>query len=323
VTEQKTTRDRTSILAHIAEMYYLEGKTQDEIAGTVGVTRSMISRMLTEARSKGIVEVRIRRPIQYDDHLEALVRDHFHLMNACVADLGSQGNDQLLKSLGTAGAAMIKQYLGFETVLGIAWGTTISAVVEAIEYPQTLPLKIIQLVGALGSKLDAYNGLGLVQRLTQKLGGEGYFINAPFICPNPETALALREAPGIRDVLQMGKEANVALLGVGSTQPEYSSFYLAGYVPLEDLEELKNEGAVGDVCGLNFDVNGGEICGTFCERLITIPKEFLFSIPIRIGVAGGLGKVQPLLGALRGGYINVLVTDDQACRKLLEIEGVI
>lgn len=321
--EQKTNQERTNLLVHVAELYYLEGKTQDEIAGLVGVTRSMISRMLTEARSKGIVEVRIHRPLQYDNSLEAMIRDHFSLKDACIIELGGNGEDQLLKSLGTAGASLIHNYINPETVLGIAWGTSISAVVDALEYPQPLTIKIVQMVGALGSKLSAYNGHGLVQRLAQKLGGEGYFINAPFICPNPETAYALRETPEIRDVFLLAKSASLALLGVGSTSPEYSSFYLAGYVPLEELEELRSDGAVGDVCGLNFDINGQEICSTFCDRLITIPKDYLFSIPTRIGVAGGPGKVQTLLGALRGGYINVLVTDNATCWKLLEIEGVI
>jgi deoxyribonucleoside regulator len=114
---------------------------------------------------------------------------------------------------------------------------------------------------------------------------------------------------------------NPTLAGIGSTPPKYSSYYLAGYVPIEELNQLVQAGAVGDVCGLHFDLQGDEVCQTFCERLVTISKEDLFEIPERMGIAGGPGKVQPALGALRGGYINTLVTDDQTARQILTLDG--
>jgi len=76
---------------------------------------------------------------------------------------------------------------------------------------------------------------------------------------------------------------------------------------------------VGDVCGLHFDISGREKCGELCERLVTIQKDDLLKIPLRIGVAGGPGKVNPILGALRIGYINALVTDSVTAKKLLEL----
>jgi deoxyribonucleoside regulator len=318
--DQRSNPDRNSLLVRVAEMYYLEEKTQSEIADVVGVTRSMVSRMLTEARARGIVEVRIYRPMMYDQALADELKSCFQLQNASVLNAGALDREQLGKELGIGGAVLLKEYLAENSVLGLAWGSTISAVVDEISVSQPLRIKIVQLVGAMGATMNEYNGQGLVQRLVHKLGGEGYFLNAPFICPTPEIARSLRSTPGIREAVEVGERSDAALLGVGSTLPDYSSFYLAGYVPLEELSDLRNLGAVGDVCGLHFDVYGQEVCGSFCDRLVTIQKPALLKIPLRIGVAGGPGKVDAILCALRGGYINILVTDSITARRLLDLE---
>jgi deoxyribonucleoside regulator len=317
--DQKLSSERANLLADVAEMYYLEEKTQDEIASIVNVTRSMVSRLLTEARKKGIIEVRIHRPLQFDSFLEDSLKEQFGLLNAKV--IHSTGNDRdiLLKSLGKAGAEMLHNYLKPHSILGLAWGSTISAVIDEFEVEEPLPLKIVQLVGALGTQNKEYDGHGLVLRLAEKLQGQGYYLNAPFICSGKEIAESLMQTPGIRETIEMGGISDVALLGIGSTAPQYSSFYLAGYVPLEELNLLIRANAVGDVCGLHFDSFGKEICADFCERLVTIRRETLHSIPVRIGVAGGVNKEQAILGALRGGYINVLVSDSQTARQMLEM----
>jgi deoxyribonucleoside regulator len=315
--DDKLSKDRARLLAEVAEMYYMFEMNQAEIANKIGVTRSMISRMLTEARQKGIVDIRIHRAQQPDPSLEAELVKVFNLLSASVIEVQNQEPGVLRKNLGQFGAEVLSGYLEPGLVIGIPWGTTVSSIVnemEAVSYP----VKIVQLVGAMDGRNKEYDGHRLVSRLAEKLNGEGYFLNAPFICPDRKTVEALRSTPGIRETIEMGRKADIALLGVGSTSPEYSSFYLAGYVSLEDLEQFRNEGAVGDVCGLHYDIHGNEVCGEFCERLVTIPRHDLFNIPLRLGVAGGHGKVSTLVGAMRGGYINALVTDNITACKLLE-----
>jgi DNA-binding transcriptional regulator LsrR (DeoR family) len=318
--EQRSSQDRAGLLADVAEMYYWEDKNQNEIARIIGVTRSMVSRLLTEARLKGIVEVRIHRPLLFDHLLESELTGRFGLLSANVLEHHSREENHLLKYLGRAGADLLKNYLAPNTILGLAWGTSVSAVVDEIDVNHPLSLKIVQLVGALGAQNNQYDGHGLVQRLVEKIGGEGYYLNAPFICTSPEIAASLQNTPGIRETVALRKKANLVLAGVGSTDPQYSSFFLAGYVPLAELNQLIKAGAVGDVCGLHFDISGKEICDEFCKRLVTISRKDLQSIPVRIGVAGGSGKTGPILGALRGGYINALVTDSNTARRLLDLD---
>lgn len=316
--DQRTTQDRASLLADVAEMYYLGQKNQAEIAKSIGVTRSMISRMLTEARENGIVEIRVRRPVQSDRELELALIEQFGLKNALVVTSTHKGGDQLLSALGNAAAQMLRRYLAPKMVLGLAWGTSISATVDAFESSSLRPIKVVQLVGAMGARNMEYDGHDLVARMSEKIGGEAYYLNAPYLCESAAMAKSLLETKSIKETISLGRQTDVALLGVGTTSPDFSSFYLAGYISLQELQRLRREGAVGDVGGLHFDASGQPACEDFSDRLVSIRRKELLSIPIRLGVAGGEGKADAILAALQGRYINVLVTDSLTARKVLD-----
>jgi deoxyribonucleoside regulator len=315
----RNVNDRANLLADIAELYYLEGKDQAEIAKSVGVTRSMISRMLKEARANGIVEIRVHRSSRTDTALEKQLAELFGLRKAYVALTTASEKDTLQKHLGEAGAQALKDFIQSDSVIGLAWGTAISATVDAFDAPHQIPARVVQLVGALGATNTEFDGHSLVTRLTRKLGGVAYYLNAPCYCQSPETAQSLMETPALREVVQLGRQTKVALLGIGSTAREYSSFLHSGYIPSDEINRLHKRGAVGNVAGIHFNKNGESICHDFSEHLVVINEKDLLRIPVRIGVAGGAGKIFPILGALRGGYINVLVTDSATAGKILEL----
>jgi len=317
--EKKKMQDRASLLADVAEMYYLEQKNQAEIAKSVGVTRSMISRMLAEARESGIVDVRIQRPLQSDPELEGALKEQFGLKDIFVVVTSHRSGERLTRTLGSAGAQVLKRYLAPQKILGLAWGTSISATVDAFEATEVMSVKVVQLVGAMGARNLEYDGHDLVSRITEKLGGEAYYLNAPYLGQSAEIAQSLLETKSIRETINVGKKTDVALLGIGTISPEYSSFYLAGYITRRELDGLRRAGAIGDVCGLHFDIRGQPACDDFCERLVSIRRPDLLSIPVRLGVAGGEGKAEAILGALRSKYVNVLVVDNVTVRKVLKL----
>ena len=317
--EKRSLQDRASLLADVAEMYYLEQKNQAEIAKAIGVTRSMISRMLTDAREHGIVEIRIQRPLQSDPEMENALKEQFGLKDVFVVVTSHRNGERLTRTLGKAGAQILARYLAPQKVLGLAWGTSISATVDAFETAKTMQVKVVQLVGAMGAHNMEYDGHDLVARITEKLGGEAYYLNAPYLCQSAGIAKSLLETKSIRETISVGKKTDIALLGIGTTSPDHSSFYLAGYVTRRELDDLRKEGAIGDVCGLHFDEYGRPACDDFCERLVSIRRPDLLSIPIRLGVAGGEGKAGAILGALRSKYVNVLVVDDSTARIVLDL----
>lgn len=313
----KLSREKTELLADVAEMYYYRGLNQTEIAHQVGVDRSMISRMLAEARKQSIVEIRINRPMITDPTLAQKIQDRFDLRRAVVVVNKESDYPQILERLGVAGASVLQELIVDDMVVGLSWGTAVSAVVDAVKVELRTSIRIVQLVGALGAQNSVYDGPRLVQRLAQKFGCEGYFLNAPFIVENPDIVAALLENQNIKEAITMARQCDVAVVGIGSTDPQYSSFYRAGYVPIEELERLRSNRMVGDVCGHHFNLEGESPDLTFHQRIVTIRAEDLKKIPVRVGVAGGSGKVEPVLGALRANFINALVIDDLAANALL------
>jgi deoxyribonucleoside regulator len=317
----KLSGKREDLLAFVGELYYLEGMNQTEVARIVGVTRSMVSRMLTEARSKGLVEINVHRPVSRDGEIENALLEKFDLKDAHILLQLSHHDPRFLNRLGALGASALSEVLEPGLLMGVVWGTSVSATIDAlqcIEEMRDFGINVVQLVGALGSRTKAYNGYELVRRASKYLGGEGYFLNAPFFLNSLETVRALMENKSISETLQMARKCNVALLGVGSPHPDYASFYLAGDMSKDELDELIDDDAIGGICGLHFDVNGKIVGKDFSKRSVTIGVDDLLNIPVRVGVAGGNAKVKPILGALRGGYITHLVTDTITARQVLK-----
>jgi deoxyribonucleoside regulator len=164
-----------------------------------------------------------------------------------------------------------------------------------------------------------YDGHYLVLRMAEKLVGEAYYLNAHYICNSAEMAKELLETKSVRETINIGKKTDVALLGIGTTSPDHSSFYLAGYVTRGELDELLKAGSIGDVCGLHFDKNGRPAGDDFSARLVSVSRRDLSAIPVRLAVAGGDWKAQAILGALRIKYVNVLVIDNITARKVIEL----
>jgi DNA-binding transcriptional regulator LsrR (DeoR family) len=315
---ERDSQKRSSLLADVAEKYYLDGMDQSAIAGEVGVTRSMVSRMLTEARNRGIVEIKVNRPIHLDHELEVELKARYPINSISVVSMDESRPDKLLIEMGRAAADVFNKYLIANLIVGVAWGTSISATVDAVRPQAGLSVDVVQLVGAQGAKNLEYDGHALVKRLAEKLGGEGYSINAPCICPTPEIALSIRETKGVKETIEMGHQVRIALLGVGTTETEYSSFYLSGLVSGEELNAIRKKGGVGDIAGNYFCIDGSPYIDDFLNRMITITLGDLKKIPIRIGIAGGSGKVKAVTGALNSGLLTHLVTDSVTANQILQ-----
>ena len=239
------------------------------------------------------------------------------MKDACVVAGRYANQDSLLRLLGAGGAHVLEKYLSPNVTLGMVWGTTISALVDAMDTRNTSPINIVQLSGALGSRSDQYDGHAIVHRLARKLNGEAFYLNSPLFVEDQEMVAALSATPGIREAIALAEECDVALLGIGGTNPVYCSYCLTGNITPEQLEEYVKAGAVGVVYGHFFDKEGKQIQTDFYDGIIGIGLERLLTIPIRIGVAGGPVKAPAIPGALRGGYINVLVTDSLIASEIL------
>ena len=312
----KLSDERLNLLADIADMYFLKGKTQSEIAGLVRMTRSNVSRLLKEAKQSGIVEIHINRPIKEDTTLAQELVERFDLINARIVE--TEHSENRLNRLGRVAADELIYRLKPNMILGTSWGTGISATVDELENKTFIPgIKVVQMVGALGAHGKEYDGPAIVSRLEEKLDAEGIYFRAPFFVESEEMAQSILETRSVAETLSIASQADIALLGIGSIGLEHSSYYLAGYATKEEILTIQKSGAIGDVCAHFFDLNGKFINHPLRSQMIIASEDVVQNIPIRIGVAGGREKILPIIGALRGGLVNILITDVITAREVL------
>ncbi len=311
--------DRTLLLARVAKLYYLDDLSQNEIAAQVGISRSAISRILTEARRLGIVEIRIHQPLQRDDRIEQALMERFGLQQAAVVNTGA--NIKLSESLqivGEMAATLLAQRLPEIAVLGISWGTAVAATVDALPVLHLPELQVVQIIGAAGSTTNMTDTPDLAVWAARKLGSQFRVLSAPMFVENAVVAGSLLTNRTVAEALDLASKADVALVGIGGIDPTINSVIRAGYATREYIEMLRSQGVVGDVCGLYFNLAGDVMDIELHERRIGISQQWLTSHHKQvIGVAVGEAKIPAILGALNGRLIGTLVTDRSTAECLL------
>lgn len=315
--------NKEDLMIEIATLYYYDGLTQREIAKRFGISRSNVSRLLTEARNRGIVEIKVKQKIPLDYNLQKEIRSRFSLKDVKI--LKSYGLDyqEMLRKLGTIAARYLKTILNKVSIVGMSWGTAIYEVVNAFESEFYKNIEVIQMIGGIGTENPDIDGTELARRLAEKVGGRYRYLHAPLIVENADIKKAIIVEKNVKETLQKVKKADVAIVGIGSTNPTVSSLVRAGYLNKKELNEIRKLGAVGDICARHFDINGNLCQIDLNERVIGIDTDVLKDINYVIGVAGGKAKASAILGVLRGGYINVLISDNKAISEVLKLNDIL
>jgi DNA-binding transcriptional regulator LsrR (DeoR family) len=308
---------RDELLADVAEMYYVKEMNQSEIAKKIGMTRSMVSKYLSAAKVKGIVQIQIQRPVVFNLELRKYLKEKYKIRDAFVIEKELIPDEVTsLVKLGLGASMVLKKYICPNCIVGTAWGSAVNATIDALEMEEFYPVKVIQLLGEAETQDKEYYDHALIQRFAKKIMGEAYYLTAPLVVDNPSTAEALVQNQNIREVLQLGKKCDLAVIGIGTLQKSDGSFQTQSYIPKDNLKSLLNLGAVGNVCARFYNVKGDYLKTELDDRIIGITVEDLIKIPIRLGIAAGQQKIEALKGALLGGFVNVLVTDYWTAKSL-------
>ncbi len=304
--------DDEELMARVSWYYYEEGMTQAEIGEKLGFSRSKVVRLLARARDEGIVKVSITRSACIEK--EKRLKDIFDLREAIVVP-SADDLEATKHAVGKAAVQYLEKILRNGDVIGVSWGTTVYEVGKQIHFNKFKDLTVIQLIGGMNAGQEL-NPQEIVKLIASKLGARGLWLNTPAVVESPEIKKALLTESSIRQVIETAKNCRIALLGVGDLGPS-SSLLIGGSLSDRDMKMLKALGAVGDVMGCHFDIEGKPVKSELSERIISFALENLRYISIRIGVACGDNKVEPLVGALRGKHINVTITDENTAEKVL------
>lgn len=312
--------NRLKLLSEVATLYYEDELTQGEISRELGISRSNISRLLAEAREKGVVEIRINYPWETSPSLQADLVDRFTLHMARILKADRMDYKRTLRGLGALAARYLEGILRDGSTLAIGWGTAVHEVVSALMPAKRSGTSVVQMIGAVGSGDPLIDGPELARWLAEILDGRYRYLHAPLIVEDAAVREALLRERSIRETLELAKRADIALVGIGSVAPSISSLIRAGYLNREELKAIREQGAVGDICARQFDIHGNVLDIQFNKRVVGIDIESLKKIKQVIGVAGGILKAPAILGALRGGLIDVLITDEKAAQEVLRMD---
>lgn len=305
------------LLAEIASMYYEQNLTQEEIAKAIGISRSGVSRLLTRSRELGLVQIQVRHPLQTSGPLQQELIRRFNLRDALVLIIEQVGADPLPK-LGMLAARYLERVLENGMTVGISWGTSMLQVVNALHPSRRLQLDVVQLMGSISATSPDVDGPEIARRFAAAFGAHCYYLHAPLLVESAVVRDALVQERNMRRTYEMMARMDVALVGVGAVRGPASGLFRAGYLNEVELASIREQGAVGDVCGRYFDATGA-ICNLdLHNRLIGAQSETLRQVPLAIGVAGGSRKAEALLGALRAGLVNVPITDEECVKEILQ-----
>ena len=315
-------QNKSQLLAKVASLYYEEDKSQAEIARQLGYSRSAISRILNRARESGIVEITIHYPVERSHYHERLLKQVFGLKDAYVLETDSSDYEKLIRNLGQFGVDVALESLSEGSAMGITWGRALYEFVHAMRISTSSNVKVVQLMGALGKEGRFFDGHGLALLLASKLGGSHYVPYIPLVVESEEIRQGLANQPNIKEFEEIKKELDLAVVGVGSMELEYSGVFQAGYLSQDELTKLREMGAVGELLGYFIDINGNRLNVEFHDRLFSTYVGDLNESGCKvIAIAGGKIKTKGVLGALRGKYLDVLVTDSGVAEAVLKMES--
>lgn len=310
----------------VVDMYYKEEMSQDAISKKLNISRATVSRTLTRAKKEGIVKIQINYPSENTIELEKNIEKKFGLKEVLIG----VENESVSKDYAVAlqASEYLARILKNNMKLGINWGRSMKNLVTTFEqegYNKSINVKGVEIIPFLGTnnsfeeksqslRLTYSNFLAI--KMAELLKCKNYNLSAPMIVSSQKVKDVIINEPDVSGVLKKAKTCDVALLGIGSIDKNSSLFVL-----MDDGEKMsdtiKQQGGIGEVIGRAYDENGNIIHSELDNRIIGVTLEELKQIPLKIGVGYGNQKVKSIKAALKGGLIDVLITDRETAEKLV------
>ena len=304
-------------LLEVARMYHVEKLSQQEISEQLGLSRPKVSRVLREAEEQGIIQVTIVDPSHDTAELAQRLIEQFGLKDAYVADTVGLSGNKAFSQLGKAGADYLVRLLNPQDVLGVAWGrTTLEIARQMPEWP-IREMTVASLIGCPYENALDEDVFEVARMLARKLQASLHILYTPVIVSSPEARDVYLSDRHTAAAMKQIDYCNIAISCIGNFWRR-GRLYRSGYITPEKFDELAKKGAVGCICAHFYDRDGNPVDEDLDSRAIAIPFEALKDKTWSIGVVMGLEKIDAIMGALRGKLVNVLITESDTAKALLE-----
>jgi DNA-binding transcriptional regulator LsrR (DeoR family) len=313
--------DELRLMTKVARMYYVQSIRQVDITERLGIHQSTVSRLLKRARETNLVRISVSAPSGIFPELEDALQARFNLHEAVVVDCPTE-EVAMVRDLGAATAFFLETTIKPRMTIGISsWSRALFAMVEALHPSDSARGgTVVQILGGVGNANTHYQATQLAQRLANLVGASPVLLQAPGIVGSQEARKVLSLDRSVKQAADLFDSVDLALVGIGSLEPSKLLANSGNTFSTQEREELKRTGAVGDICFRFFDKDGQLVKSPLMGRVIGIEPASLKRTRRVVGVAGGPRKVQAILAALRGQWINVLITDKRTAEALLNLD---
>lgn len=302
-------------LIKIARKYYEEDCMQGDIAQELNISRPQVSRMLKKAKELGIVKINIVDPWNSLREMENEITSYFNLKHVILVE--TQKGSTLQQQLGYAASGFLSEILKDDDIIGISWGTTLYQMVSQMSVLKKNNIKVVQIKGGTMQRSTEINSFDIASTLARKLEAELFYLPIPVLLENPNVKEILCKEPSIREIIHLGEKANIALYSIGHTGKE-ATLAKSGYLSAEEIKQMHDKGAIGDICSRFFTREGKIYDEALNSRTTSIALEELKIKEYAIGISGGEEKIEAIIGALKGGYLNTLITDKTVGEALVD-----
>lgn len=302
------------LAARVARLFYFSRQSKVQIATSLAVTRFEVARLLDLARTAGIVTITVNEPGAIDLELSEHLRERFGLDHAVVVRTGGASSEQTRAQIGQAAADLLCEISTVDDVIGLSWAR---AVLDMATHLDGLKAqRVVQFTGALTRSDVNSSAPEVVRNVAIKAGAEYSIFYAPLLVSDVATAKGLYRQEQVVSTTSHYRSVTKAIVGVGGWDPPHSTLYDA--MSSQERAMALRDGVLADLSGVLIGADGAAVQSSLTERIVAISAEQLKEVPTVIALAYGTGKVSAALAALKGGYLQGLVTHTDFALGLLE-----
>ena len=306
-----------AFLSRICSRYYLEDRTQSEIAAEFGLSRQKVQRLIGQARNQGIVEIHVHAAPTLHIELERQLKAAFRLDSVLIA--GSHPDEQVCRRLVARSAAdYLERRLASGAVVAVGLGRNTSAVASAFTPRRPLGGHFVSAMGGSPAFGEGINPNEVCSTFAMRSGSRADTLYAPAFVEEAALREPLLRQPAVAETLDLARRATAAVIGIG-TSTEASILVQANCISPQQARELCQRGAVGEMLGNFYDIRGRLVHSHLDNQFIGLRLRELRRIPLVVAVAGERDKLEGIAGALRTRAINVLVTSSHIALSLLDL----
>jgi DNA-binding transcriptional regulator LsrR (DeoR family) len=297
-----------TLVVKTAWYYYIENMTQQKISEKLGISRMRVIKLLEKARQEGVIQFRIQQDNTQRMQLEGQLAKMWGLKDVFVVPTPPE-EDNINETIAQATAMYLSDRISENCFINMGYGDTPSRILNHLATMSKFPVSIVSLTGGVSYYLP--------NTQSNIFNAKLYLLPAPLLVSSKEMVTAMMQEPSIIEIFRMVSLASITLVGIGGIG-EDATILKNGILSKNDFLYLSMQGAVGDVLSHFIDKDGNLVHTNVEERLLSTPLDTLKKLDNVIGVAAGPSKVNAIRAALRGKYLDILITDEDTARQLIK-----